>query len=568
MQTSIKLLAILAVLAMAASACAPAAAPTVAPAKSTSAPVAATSAPAATKPAAAPATAATAVPSAAPAAKVKRGGTITFAAPTETNTWDPLFTTVENVMVNMPVYETLLRYDLVDEKTGKHEFKGELAESWQIANPTTVVLKLQPGVKFHDGSEWNAEVAKWNFDRARTHPKSFAKSVTSVIKSVDIADPMTIKLTLAEPSATILHSMTRVAGGTGTAWPMMVSKRAVESMGEEAYGRKPVGTGPMKMVEWQMDSLADTRKWEGYWRKGADGQPLPYLDAIKGRIIRDPAVIMMELKAGSVDISHSTAPQDFNAVKANPDLVLQLLPWSASRQVFGFNPQGDTPWAKNVKVRQALQLALDREAMAKALGFGVAEPHYYPLWAADFPGYDQSVPKYGFDLPKAKQLMQEAGQANGFDIALDFQTTTPLADKASEMMQSMWKALNVKAELTGAVTVAFKDKLKAMRFDSATWGMTSSLDPAFYNRGYLCEGAANWNTYCNPELDKCMLEAGRLYDFKERDAVYKKCLTIVYEDAQVGGLYVRPSNLVYRKSVKGLRIQAFTVDMVEAWLDK
>ncbi|MCL5027111.1 MAG: ABC transporter substrate-binding protein [Chloroflexi bacterium] len=545
-------------------ACAPAA-PTAAPAAPTAAsaaPAASTAAPKA--PAAAAPTAAAASPT--PAAKIKRGGILKHASNKDTSSWDPIFTDVEETLLQLPVYETLVRWNLVDEKTGKHDIGPELAESWKLEDPTHLVLNLRKGVKFHDGSDFNAEVVKWNLERARDEKKSNSKRLAENIKSIDIVDSNTIRLTLKAASALTLPDLTRSTGGTGSAGSMMASKAAAEKLGD-TYGQNPSGTGPMKLTQWLRDDRYTLAKFDGYWRKGADGQPLPYLDGIQSRIIRDKTVILAELRAGTVDIGYDAEPQTYEQIKANPDLKLWLLSASASRQLIGLN-QDKPPFGGNVKLMQAAQYAIDRDALAKNVGFGVGQPLYYGVWIPTWPGYDESLPKYEYNPTKAKQLIAEAGFPSGIETELSFQTTTPLANKASEMIERMWEAVGIHTKLWSAETLAFKAKNKAGDFQAADWYMSPSPDIAYYNRGYLSDGSANWSNFQDAGVDKCMKEGAILTDFAARDPVYKQCIKLIYEAAAVQGLYALPSNIVYRKEVKGLREQLAPMDLQEVWLDK
>ncbi len=217
---------------------------------------------------------------------------------------------------------------------------------------------------------------------------------------------------------------------------------------------------------------------------------------------------------------------------------------------------------------QAAQYAIDREALAKTIGFGVGEPLNYGAWIPTWPGYDDSLPKYEYNPTKAKQLIRDAGFPDGVETELAFQTTTPLADKASEMIERMWNAVGIRANLLGLETLAFKARNKAGEFQAADWYMSSSPDIAYYNRMYLSDGAANWSNFINADVDKCMKEGGSLVDFDARHQIYKRCISLIYETAAVQGLYALPYNFVYRKEVKGAREQLIDLDLSEAWLDR
>ncbi|MCL4371168.1 MAG: ABC transporter substrate-binding protein [Chloroflexi bacterium] len=543
-------------------ACAAPAAPTAVPTKP-AAPAAPTTAPQA--PAVPTAGTATVAPTSAPAAKVKRGGTIVVSS-TSPSTLDPLFTTNSSPLAEAPMYEALLRYDMVDLKTGKHEVRPELAESYKIVDPKTIELKLRRGVKFHDGSDFNVEVAKWNLDRMKNHPKSMSKHLVDVVNTVEIADPYTLLLKLEAPSATQLLNLTRATGGTGSSGSLIVSKAAVEKLGEEAFGSKPSATGPMMFVDWKRDDSITMKKFDGYWGKSADGQPLPYVDGVTTRIIADRAVALIEVKAGTVHIVSEIAGKDIATVKSNPEMVYWEMPWGTNFNPYAFSQQ-KTEFAGNLKLRQAAAYALDREAIAKTLGFGAGTANYYPLWNTSFPGYDESLPKYDFNLQKATQLMNEAGYPDGLDFSMSIQASG-FNQSLAEMVQSMWSKIKLRVAINSMELLAWRQHMKAGGFDSTIYGMTASPDPDLYSRMWVTDRPSNWPNYSNRELDKCLEEGRSIYDEKQRHEIYKRCQKIIYDDAFIGGTLYTATNIVYRKEVKGVRAQSRVLDVAEAWLDK
>jgi ABC-type transport system substrate-binding protein len=376
---------------------APASAPTAVPAAA-SAPVLASTQ---------PAVVATAAPTTAPVVKIKRGGALREAATAVIPTLDPQFSNSFTQTGHRMIFDALFRYELVDEKAGKHEVKGELVESWQMVDPTTFTFKLRSGVKFHDGSDWNAQGAKFNLERMLTNKKSTAKTYVEGIKSVDLVDPMTIKLSLQTPSAALLVNLSGVTSPVS-----IVSQKAVESMGEDAFNNKPVGSGPFEVVEWLRDNRVNTKKFNGYWRMGEDGQPLPYLDTAVFRSIIDPSVMLIEMKAGTLDIIAEPDAKDVAGIKASPDMVYYQHPSAINGRTMGVN-QKQGPFANNLKLRQALMYAIDREAMNKTLAFGIGQPYKWLYWPPGYAGYDTSLPFYNFDPARSKQLLAEAAVPAG-----------------------------------------------------------------------------------------------------------------------------------------------------------
>jgi ABC-type transport system substrate-binding protein len=551
------------------SACAPAASPTAA---KPAAP-AATAVPAASQATSAPASGATAAAPAAtkPAAvaKAKRGGILIRMDTGENDTLDPVYTVQSSTFIESPAFEPPLRYELTDRANQKFEIKPELAETFEFTNPTTLVMKFRKGIKFHDGSDLTAEVVKWNLDRARSDQKSTARQFFGAITNIEVVDPLTVKLTLATPSPTILINMTKAAGGTGGTGGFIVSKAAYDKLGAEAVGRKPYGTGPFFVDQWLPDDRTIYKKFDQYWRKDANGDALPYLDGVTVRVVRDPSVMLTELRTGGGHVLKSVAPRDVASVRANPDLVLEEWPWSGQAQDFGFNLVRE-PWGKNLKLRQAAQYAIDRETMAKALGFGIAAPDLHFHWRQAWVGWDPTLPHYNFDLPKAKALMKEAGYPDGLDAGNLDTTTGAVGPQNVEMMQQMWAQIGIKVKLRVMESLAHKQMVKTPDGDwqANNRGYDSSPDPDGFSRRFVSDGGANFTNYENPKMDECMKEGRTTFDVKARETIYKRCQTILFEDALTGGLYILSGTMVFRKEAKNIAVQGWYIDLREAWLDK
>ncbi len=481
---------------------------------------------------------------------------------------DPHLSTASEPPGTLMLFNYLVTHTVVDSQTGRSEVKPELAESWETTDPKTLVLKLRKGVKFQDGSDWNAEVAKWNLDRIRTHTKSQGKSRVEAIASVDVVDASTIKINLKEPSAAQLALLTRSSGGVTSA---MISKAAVDKDGDEKFGNSPVGSGPMKFTRWLRDDRLELERWDGYWDMGADGKPLPYIDKFVDRFIQDAAVTQVELKAGTIQMTYNAEGKDIAGIKSNPDLVYEELPWTGPIYfTAGFNGQkGPFFGPDKLKLRQAALTALDRQSMANALGFGIGKPWYFPAWGPGTPGYDASIPKYEFNPDKAKQLLTEAGSPNGIDIALMVISRSEEM-RISEVVKSMWDKVGIRTSLETWERLAWIDKSRAGDFHVSFWRGAMTLEPDSLSNSYNCGAAGNWNNWCSKAMESCLVEGRGEYDPAKRNNIYKKCLTIQQEEAYMGSGYTMPGNLVYRKEVKGVEAKWGTPLFYPGriWLDK
>lgn len=524
------------------------------------APVMPTAAP--TKPPTEAPAAATAAPKTTAAPTVKRGGTIRASMWMSYDTLDPVISVVPPRAMWILMFDTLVRMDMLD-GTGKNELKGELAESWSLIDPKTVEFKLRKGVKFHDGSVFDASVAKANFDRALTHPKSRPKATLQEIASAEVVDNNTLRLNLKTPSAGLLTKLT-YTGGTSSASGMM-SKVAMDK-GDDELGNHPAGTGPFQLEQWLRDDRVILKRFDNYWKMGVDGKPLPYFDRYEERYMPDAAVSLVELKTGNLNLVDGLEPKDIAGIKADPSLVYWEASWAGFTFFGAFPNQGQPPF-DNLKLRQAAFYALDRESISKTLGFGVGIPAYYFTFGKGQLGYDESLPRYNYDPEKAKRLVVEAGYPSGVDVPLLF-IQRPEDQRVAEMVKSMWDAVGIRTTLDGEERVVAMKRGVACEHTIFYTRPNILPDPDQYTP-YLASGASSkFTCHPNSELDSCLAEGRSTYEPAERNEIYKRCLTIMYETADVTAGFIRPDTYAHSRYLKGNRFQWAKADLKEAWLDK
>ncbi len=556
-----------------AGACAAPASPTAAPkAASTSAPAppggaspaatavaapAATAAPKAT----APAATAPAAPTATAAAKVKRGGTVRTSYNADWATGD-VHLDQYNRFERGAAFEALMNAEMND-KTKRFELTPELATSWEQPNPKTVVFKLRKGVKFHDGSDFNAEVAKWNLLRMRDHPKSLTKENVLNIDSVDVVDEQTLRLNLKAPSASGMWLLSAPAG-TRT---MMMSKASVDKNGEEYQATHLTGTGPFQMTEWRQGDRQIFKKFPGYWRQGADGQPLPYLDGLEVRWIQDSTVQVVELRSGQLQFQVEIQPRDMPTIKSNPDLVLTELPWDGRLNMIGMNQQSG-PFKDNLKLRLAVQYGIDRAAMAKTLGQDAGQAAKYIIGPGQV-GYSESIPRYDFDLSKAQQSLKDAGYPNGIDTTLLIIARQPDLPQ-SEIIKSMLEKTGIRVTIDAMERLANLAKLRSKSFDFSTYGVMFQVDPyvTMYTRFSCATPGDNWAWWCNTKFDECLAESELATNEDKRAEIFQRCYKIVHEEAHYAHLWTLSRYDAYSKKLNGVKPYFRTVNFwQELWLE-
>ena len=335
-----------------------------------------------------------------------------------------------------PVIETLFRTD----STGK-PLLWLATEARENVAAKTVTLMLRKGVKFHDGTDFNAEAAKWNLDQNMA-----AKGPgTEKFRSVDVVDDYSIRINLAEWDSTVTNNLAQTLG-------IVISPPAYKKNGEEWCTSHPVGTGPFQFVSWEKDTRTVFKKFPDYWQKGK-----PYLDGIEWFPITDSLTRQLSLIKGETDLIGTVAAKDIKDLEQKgyrinrqgpPSGVLALVPSSADPK---------SPWS-NVKVRQAAQHAIDARALVDSLFYGEGEVTNQFIYKKHW-GYNPSVVGYPYNPSKAKQLLAEAGFPNGFKTTIHYRTS-PSDDQTFTAVQGYLKAVGIDAEM---------DPMQQARLTQVAW---------------------------------------------------------------------------------------------------
>lgn len=306
----------------------------------------------------------------------------------------PWYVRGNDIKLIKPAIESLIRVDV------KGNYHPGLAKEWIVdKSNNTITLPIRKGIKFHDGTDFNAEAAKWCIDRAIE-----AKQAKGFL-SVDVLDGYTIRISLEEYHNSDLYTLSGSVAG-------MISPTAYKEKGEEWAKWHPVGTGPFKFVSFERGNKLKYDRWEGYWQEGK-----PYLDSIEYLFIRDPMTQQAAMRASGDERVHVlavTAGEQAAMMKAQGFEVISVLVGTCT--LIPDSKNIGSPLS-NKKVREAISHAIDREAIVKARGFGYWAP-------ADqnpppgMPGYVEGLTIGRYDPETAKRLLAEAGYPNGFKIKL------------------------------------------------------------------------------------------------------------------------------------------------------
>jgi len=318
-----------------------------------------------------------------------------------------------------PAFETLYR------QAADGSYYPWLATSYDLAaDKKSITFHLRKGVKFHDGTDFNAAAVKFNFDALIAAKQEMYWASTEVI------DDYTLKLNLTEWTNMILGTF-----GDGA---FIASPTIYQQKGKEYADTHPVGTGPFEFVSYEANTKITFKKFSGYWQTGK-----PYLDGIEIHYIMDPLTLKAAMQSGELDMTNISLGQQQKeyqdlgfAVSCNPMTTYVLVFDTA-------NP--DSPFSK-LEVRQAVEYAIDREGMAKGLSYGTwTAPYQIP--APSNGAYDPNF-KGGlkYDPAKAKELLTKAGFTNGFDTAIISQPASR-QDDVEAAIQANLNAVNIRTQL-------------------------------------------------------------------------------------------------------------------------
>ena len=394
------------------------------------------------------------------------------------------------------------------------------------ADGKTVTITLRPGVKFHDGEPFNAEAAKYSLERHLNMKGSFRKPELSAVDSVEVKDPLTIKLNLKAPFSPLLAQLTDRAG-------MMVSPKAAEATGDK-FALHPVCAGPYKFVERVPQDRIVVEKFADYWNKDN-----VLIDKITYLPIVDSTVRLANLRSGGLDMMERLLATDIKTVRDDPKLKLSKavsLGWFAVLVNVGNGPKADNPLGKDPRVRRAFELSLDREAINQVVYNGEFMPGNQ--WVnPQSPYYQHAFPIPKRDVDKAKALMKEAGVTGR--VSIDFMIgNNPETRAVAEVMQSMVAetGFDLKIRVVEAAT-AFKSAEDGdFQLYENNW--SGRIDPDGNSVIYqTCGAPQNLGHYCDKDIDAWHREARAASDLATRKAAYEKITARFLADGWMIYLY-------------------------------
>lgn len=417
------------------------------------------------------------------------------------------------------------------------------AESWEMPDDTTIVFKMRPGLIFHDGSPLTARDVKYTYDSLMSEGFPGAKSSGYAdVTSIETPDDQTVVFHLAQANAGIFDNLTLgiVPEGADT----------------EVMKEKPIGAGPYQLVEYRVDERVRLRGFKDYW-KGPPG-----IENVVIRVVPDATTRILELRKGTIDFELNAIPYDAVKLFTKIDEFQVMSKPGSQYQYLAFNLRNQ--YLKNLKVRQALAHAIDRERIVRdlLLGFGEVTDSLLP---SDHWAHAENLASYEYDAEKAKRLLDEAGYPDPDGegpqprFRLSFRTSTDTeANLQAQMIQQMLSLVGIDVDIQSNEFGVFYEDISKGNFDMFSLKWAGVNDPDFYTYIFLSENipptGLNRGYYINPRIDD-LIERGRVtYDREERKAIYEEIQQIAARELPYYSLYHRSNVAVMKEGLRGFRM--------------
>jgi ABC-type transport system substrate-binding protein len=507
------------------------------------------------------------------AAQQEEGQTLIFGSAGDAVRLDPAdVTDGESIQRMDNIFEGLVEYE-----PGSTKIKPALATSWEISDDgKEIVFDLRKGVKFHDGTDFNADAVVFSFARQYDpeHPYhqygewAYWGYMFGDVQEVVKLGEYKVKIVMEKVNASIMTSLAMFTCA-------IVSPTNAEKHKEDAF-KNPVGTGPFKFVEWVKDDHITLERNENYWREPAE------LDRLIFRVIPDPSARLLALEVGEVHGIEYPNPADFDRIENNDELVLKSKPgmtigYMAMNTGYGYvdaNKNGRKDPNENLektpgylepltkkKVRQAVNHAIDKESIAKNIYLDTAVPAVNGM-PPFMLGHHDGIEDYAYNPQKAKQLLAEAGYPDGFEVTLHVMPVSRpyMFDppKIGEAIQSYLGAVGIKVDFYQVDWGTYLQETESGKHQMCLLGWTGDNgDPdnfmnVLYGLNTASIGSAgNYAFYTNEENQEYLNKALQTYDRNKRAEYYRRSQELIHEDA--GWVYLAHStqNLAFHKNVKG-----------------
>jgi peptide/nickel transport system substrate-binding protein len=482
----------------------------------------------------------------------KQGGSITVGLELDIPGFDPLKVGVFDTAAETAaaaIFDTLTTLD------DKGEPQPKLALSWTHSDDfKTWTFKLRPGVKFQDGTPFNAEAVKANFDRQKD-PANKCRCAFYISGTHDLQAPdeLTVVYNLSDPAANLPALLTLQSSNN-----VIQSPTAWKTKGDD-YNRNPVGTGPFILKSWTAGDRMVLERNPDYWNKGH-----PYLDRIVLKPLPDQQSRFASLQSGEADIIWDDETDADNIQRAQKDPKLTVHNYAGSgAAVAAFNTK--TPPFDDVRVRQALVMAIDRKKMSQVLTNGLARPATNPYGDGSWVKCkdDGALPN---DIEKAKALIKDYGKPVEFKMIV---TATPRGRNTGQIFQQFWKQVGANMELEQIDQASFVPRAFMRQFQLIGWRIIDLADPSpqMYANFHTGSPVALAN-YSNPELDQLLEHARTTADVDKRTEDYCAISRLINKEAIWFWTFQNTYYAISSARLKGLpKIYGGVIDVSGVWME-
>ncbi len=434
----------------------------------------------------------------------------------------------ESIKAGIQIYENLVKFG-----DNSMEIEPQLATSWEVSDDgLTWTFHLRKDVKFHDGTPFNAKAVYDSFARIidKKHPfHAYGKWVylslsLGMVKEIKVIDDHTIALTTKTPYAPLINNL--------ALWLCPIVSPTAMAKYKDKIGMHPVGTGPFRFIRWVKDDQIILKRNDDYWGDKAK------VDRIILKSIPEPASRLMALQSGTIDIADDLDPDSIALLKKNPKIEVIERP-SINVGYLALNTE--KPWLKDVRVRRAINHAIDKKTLIQAIFQGLAIPakNPYPptIW-----GYNDDIKPYEYDPEKAKKLLKEAGY--DFNTTLELwampvsRAYMPEPVKTAELIQAYLAAVGVKTKIVRYDWGTYLKKTANGEHDMCMLGwLGGNADPDNFLYGLLSAdtaktpGASNVSLWKNPKFTELVKKARKTFSQEERAKYYRQAQVIFHQDA-------------------------------------
>ena len=418
----------------------------------------------------------------------------------------------------------------------------QLATGYEWKDPTHLIIHIRGGVLFQDGEKLDADAVKYKLTRDLTAKGSMRRGEVNSIDSIDVIDPLTVQLNLKAPAAQLLAQLTDRAG-------IMISPKATEAAGDK-FGLHPVCAGPFSFESRVAQDRIVLKRFPGYWDAGKI-----HFDEVDYLPNPNSSVRLANLQAGALDIVEYILPTDVAAVQKDPKLKIEMndsLAYTGITINTDSGAAAKTTLGQNTLVRQAFELALDRQALIQVVYNGM----YAPVVQANPPSspyYFQDLKPPARDVAKAKALLKQAGVPLPVPVTLTITNGSDI-QQAGEVIQSMLSEAGFDVRLKAMEFASSLQAAYAGDFQAYLIGWSGRADPDGNMWQMLHSGGTfNYGRYSNPDVDKALDDARTVAGVDQRRAFYQKVWQQERKDLPLIYLWSGKNIVGMKKGVTGFQ---------------